>query len=219
MSKKDFGFGRSRIVTGQAQPSYNFDIEMDWSILLDNTGSLYPVTNQTTFEQWLTDGYDSIGNEQNDFTNIVITDFLMTGNRIQCNLSADGINFALSDNTIVVANKIGTINGLEKLQLSANQIVSFNPTVALPSTLKHLKLGGNQIVSFNPTIPLPVSLELLQLQYNQMTTVGYEISETWANAQTSFSSVCSVMLNNNISSASGTNFETILISKNCTVTT
>jgi len=50
-----------------------------------------------------------------------------------------------------------------------------------------------------------------------MTIAGYTASETWANAQPSFTSSCNVYFTNNIDSVSGTDLETILISKNCTI--
>ena len=223
-------------------PQYNFDLTMDWSILLDNSFNPYPVTNQATFQQWLTNGYDSLGNfSANDFTNIVITDFVKTGDRIQCNLTADATKFNLSYNTIVNVEKIGVINGLrrlylsfnqitnfnpsialsnslEELYLANNQIVTFNPSIALPSSLIELYLSFNQIVDFNPSIALPVSLQFLFLSSNQMTTAGYTVSESWANAQPSFAGTCNVNLTGNVNSVTGTNLETILLTKNCTIT-
>jgi hypothetical protein len=220
---------------------YNFDLTMDWSILLDNSLNPYPVTNQATFQQWLTNGYDSLGNfSANDFTNIVITDFVKTGDRIQCNLTADATKFNLSYNTIVNVEKIGVINGLrrlylsfnqittfnpsialsnslEELYLANNQIVTFNPSIALPSSLIELYLSFNQIVDFNPSIALPVSLQFLFLSSNQMTTAGYTASEPWANAQPSFAGTCSVNLTGNVNSVTGTNLEAILLTKNCTI--
>jgi hypothetical protein len=50
-----------------------------------------------------------------------------------------------------------------------------------------------------------------------MTTAGYTTSQTWANAQTSFTSLCTVSFTGNVNPISGTNLETILISKNCLV--
>jgi hypothetical protein len=202
----------------QPEPTqYNFDIEMDWSILLDNSGNPYTVTNQATFEQWLTDGFDSNGERQNNFTNIAITDFVMIGNRIQCNLNADATIFALGSNSIIHADKIGVINSLEKLYLDNNQIITFNPIIALPSSLKELILLSNQIVTFNPSIALPSGLQYLDLSENQMTTAGYAASEAWANAQPSFTTTCDIYFQFNINSAAGTNLETILTGKNCNV--
>ena len=252
------------IQEGVVVPSYNFDIEMDWTILTNSAGSPYPVTNQATFIQWLTNGKNSTGTHQNDFTNIVITNFLKSGDRIQCNLTADATEFALNNNRIVNANKIGVLSGLQYLHLRSNQIANFNPAIALPATLDQLalsdnqitifdptiplpatltglylddnqigtfdplialpigltslNLSNNQIVLFNPSTPLPISLILLFLSNNQMTTAGYAASEAWANAQPSFTLPCIVDLSSNVNSASGTNLETILIGKNCSVT-
>jgi len=107
--------------------------------------------------------------------------------------------------------------GLQNLYLGDNQIVDFNPSIALPIGLQNLNLGNNQIVNFNPSIALPIGLQNLELSVNQMTIAGYTASETWANAQPSFTSSCNVYFTSNIDSVSGTDLETILISKNCTI--
>ena len=124
----------------------------------------------------------------------------------------------LGGNQIVDFNpSIALPIGLQNLELSGNQIVDFNPSIALPIGLQYLGLGVNQIVDFNPSIALPIGLQYLELGFNQMTVSGYTASETWANAQPSFTSSCNVYFTSNIDSVSGTNLETILISKNCTI--
>ena len=122
-------------------------------------------------------------------------------------------------------NQIATFNptlalpsSLNKLSLLNNQITNFNTTLALPSSLNELKLGGNQLVDFNPTIPMPVSLKILDFTFNQMTTAGYTISETWATTQPSFTSICDIYFTGNPDLVTGTNLETILVSKNTAVT-
>lgn len=256
-------FACCNLTTCGCGSTYNFDLEMDWSILKDSVGNPYSVTDQSTFTQWLTNGMDSLGDANNDFTNIIITDFVKTGNRIQCNLTADCTKIALQNNTIVSVTKLGVLNGLDKLFLYNNQITTFNPSIALPSTLTQLQLqnnqivtfnptlplpaglielnlAGNQIVTFNPTLPLPSTLEVLELggnnivifnptnslpisltgfslDNNQMTTAGYTSSEPWANSQPAFSSNCNINFGSNINSVTGTNLETILLTKNCTI--
>ena len=74
---------------------------------------------------------------------------------------------------------------------------------------------GNTITEFY--YALPIGLQSLGLGGNQMTIAGYTASEVWANAQPSFTSSCNVYFTNNIDSVSGTDLETILISKNCTI--
>jgi hypothetical protein len=174
-------------------PSYNFDITMDWSILLDVNGQLYPVTNQATFTQWLTNGSDSFGEASSDFINIVITDFVKVGNNIKCNLTATSRFFSLPNNTITNADKIGIINGLEVLFLY-----------------------NNQIANFNPTIPLPSSLQILVLNNNQFTLAGYTATEAWANSLP-VSTGKTISFQGNSASVSGTNLEAILISKGWTI--
>jgi len=127
-------------------------------------------------------------------------------------------NLYLSENQIVDFNpSIALPSGLQRLDLSVNQIVDFNPSIALPIGLQRLGLSVNQIVDFNPSIALPIGLQYLYLGDNQMTIAGYTASETWANAQPSFTSSCNIYFNDNIDSVSGTDLETILISKNCTI--
>ena len=124
----------------------------------------------------------------------------------------------LSFNQIVTFNpSIALPSSLITLTLDQNQIVTFDPTIALPSSLAELFLNDNQIVIFNPTNELPISLIQLALNNNQMTTAGYIVSETWANAQTIFIFLNNVNFAGNPNSVSGTNLETILITKNCNV--
>ena len=124
----------------------------------------------------------------------------------------------LTDNNIVTFNPLIALpTSLLALYLDNNQIVTFNPSITLPITFNLLSLRGNQIVAFNPTIPLPTSLEILDLTGNLMTTAGYTTSETWANAQTSFTSLCAIIFTANVNSITGTNLESILLTKNCSI--
>jgi Leucine-rich repeat (LRR) protein len=107
---------------------------------------------------------------------------------------------------------------LKILNVSQNPITSFNPTLALPSGLLTLYLSQTQIVSFNPTNPLPSSITTLWFNSSQMTTAGYTASEPWANAMSVIPGRGNVQFTGNINSVSGTNLQTILISKGWTVT-
>ena len=162
-----------------ALPTYNFDLTSpNWAS--------ERVTDEASFINWL--GYKGL-------TNIVVTDFNFVGDRIFCNMTADGTTYDLSGLGLVNADKIGVVNGLTTLVLSGNQIVTFNPTIALPSSLTNLNLN-----------------------FNQMTLAGYTASEVWANAQPAFTNPCNVVFGGNIDSVSGTNLEAILITKNCVIT-
>jgi len=108
-------------------------------------------------------------------------------------------------------------SSLKILEIAQCQIVDFNPSIPLPSGLEQLQLGGNQMVYFNPSIALPQSLVSLSLITNQMNIAGYAISETWAILQPSFTSNCTINFTANINSVSGTNLETILLTKNTTI--
>ena len=188
----------------------NFDVTADWTLTVDSVGAVSPVTDEASFRQYLTDG----ANGNNNLTNIVITNFSLIGGRLRCNLTAGGTRLIL--NEIDVTDVFGVVNlsSLQYLYLGDNQIVTFNPTIALPSSLKVLEIGDNQIVTFNPTIALPSSLTSLGLYGNQMTLAGYAASESWANAQPSFTNPCTIDFSGNPDSITGTNLETILLTKN-----
>ena len=213
---------------GASPPTYNFDLTSpNWA----SEG----VTDEVSFINWLATRWGS-----SNLTNIVVTDFNFVGDRIFCNMTADGTTYDLSNLGLINADKIGVVNGLTILNLNQNQIVTFNPTIVLPSSLTSLYLGGNQIVTFNPTIPLPSSLTILSLSYNQivtfnptialpssltflglaynqMTLSGYTASEVWASAQPAFTNPCNVYFSVNTDSITGTNLEAILITKNCII--
>lgn len=130
----------------------------------------------------------------NNLTNIDITDFNLQGNRLRCNLSANGTILDFSSMQVTDVTAISGVVGLQYLDFDSNQIAIFNPTIALTSSLQTLYLTGNQI-----------------------TTAGYTTMETWANLQPSFTNTCTIDFIANIDSVSGTNLEAILISKDCIV--
>ena len=166
------------LVECEEEPTYNFDLTSpNWA----SEG----VTDEASFINWLAG---------KSLTNIVVTDFNFVGDRIFCNMTADGTIYNLSGFGLVNADKIGIVNGL-----------------------KILILVSNQIVKFNPTTPLPITLTTLNLISNQMTLAGYTASEVWANAQPAFTNPCIVHFIGNIDSITGTNLEAILLTKNCVI--
>ena len=136
----------------QTTGNYNFDITADWA----NNG----VTDQASFESLLAN---------KDLSNITITDFVLDGNSLKCNLTADCPNNELYFDSMYITEvkSIGNINSLQYLYLDSNQIVDFNPD-NLPSSLQDLYLSSNQITNFNPD-NLPSSLQYLLLYSNQIT--------------------------------------------------
>jgi Leucine-rich repeat (LRR) protein len=152
--------------------TYNFDVDSsDWA----GAG----ITDQASFESAL---------------GVTTSDFLLSGNNIKSNiLTTTGNILDFGKQTVTNVNYI-TVSGLEILVLSSNQIVTFNPTIALPSSLQVLGLGDNQ-----------------------MTTAGYTASESWANNLHNAPSGGTISFSSNTDSATGTNLETILIAKGWTV--
>ena len=61
-------------------------------------------------------------------------------------------------------------NSIQSLNISNNQLTSFDPSLSLPMALQSLNLGDNQLVLFNTTIPLPASLQSLNISDNQLTS-------------------------------------------------
>jgi Leucine-rich repeat (LRR) protein len=208
-----------------AEPETNFDVTADWS--------LASVTDQASFEAFLT---------SQGATSIVVTYFDLTDGRLQALIDVEGLNGLLL-NSIEVSEvfKIsGFDNSLNLVSFSDNQIETFNPTIAIPSSVETLDLSYNSISEFNPSIPLPsnlifftlafnslsyfnpslslpTSVQLFFLNDNQIATSGYITSEDWATAQPSFSTGCDIFFENNINSVTGTDLETILLTKNTTI--
>ena len=168
--------------------SFNFDITADWSLV-----GTVPVANQASFEDWLINDLGA--------TSVVINSFELTGNRLQANITVEGVvSLSLPSKNVTLVNKIGGFDSslstivlagnnltsfnpniplpssLVLLYLFNNLIVTFNPTIALPSGLEELHLTSNQIVDFNPSIALPTSLDLLALANNQIVTFNPTLS-------------------------------------------
>jgi hypothetical protein len=148
--------------------TYNFDVDSsDWA------GS--GITDQASFESVLG----------------VTTDaFVLSGNNIKANiLTTTNNTLDFNGQTVTDVNYI-TVIGLQRLDFRTNQIVAFNPSVALP-----------------------ITLNFLALSQNQMTLNGYTESEPWANGMHTAPSGGFINFNNNTDSVSGTNLESILIAK------
>ena len=106
---------------------------------------------------------------------------------------------------------------LEELQLERTLLLEFNPSIALPSNLKTLRLSTNPLTKFNPDNMLPISLTYLDLGSTNIDLAGWQVSETWATAQPSFTDNCQIETRSLSDSIAGTNCETILQSKNTTI--
>ena len=127
---------------------FNFDITANWSLTTP------AVVDEASFKTFLESGEDGDG-DTNELTDVVITDFSLVGGRLRCNLSANGSDFYLAYIEVSDVNRIGNIVGLEYLGLRGNQIVTFDPSIPLPSGLTNLQLGENiQYLQANNTVTI-----------------------------------------------------------------
>lgn len=186
---------------------YNFDVTSNWT----NGNSEYSVTDEISFINYLTN--ISSGN-----TNISVTDFNLTGNRLRCNLTATMFNFIpfhLSNMQITSVKRVGNLSNFERLSLNSNNLQNFDYENELPNNFKELELANNQLTIFNKQ--LPITLHKLDLENNLLNTQSYVNMETWANNLPIFTNQCAIIFTGNTSNISGTNLETILLSKNCSI--
>jgi len=208
LDSKDTRVGNSkssvsnRLFSFSSEPETNFDVTADWT----SAG----VTDQSSFESFLT--------SQGAYS-ISISSFSLVGNRLIATMSVEGV-LILSFEEIPVSevNKVSgfTDDLLVKVDFSNGTITNFSPEV-LQNSINEIYLTNNQIVSFNPAIPFSEDLILLELSFNQMTLSGYTASEAWALAQPNFGGGCFMYFNGNVDSITGTNLETILLTKNATI--
>ena len=105
----------------------------------------------------------------------VISNFSIVGDTVKFNITGNRTTFNANNLTITDVNVVN-VSSLIYLYLNNNQIVTFNPTIALPSNLQLLYLYNNQIVTFNPTIALPSNLKYLYLYNNQIVTFNPTIA-------------------------------------------
>jgi Leucine-rich repeat (LRR) protein len=148
-----------------AEPEFaRFDVTADWSLTTP------VVVDETSFRTFLESGSDGDGN-LNRFINLRIRNFSLSGGRLQCDLKAYTEYVGLSSINVTQFNSVGGYNNIfSSISLSYNQITSFDPNTALPSSLLGLSLNNNQIVTFDPSIALPSSLQQLNFNSNQIVT-------------------------------------------------
>ena len=179
--------------------AYNFDVN-------STSWSSEGITDKATFE---------------DTFNVTCGAFVLTGDsNIKAEILTTTYNkltfLNVGVNSVISVNYISIV-GLVILELDENQLTTFNPSIALPSSLTYLYLSENQLTTFNPSIALPSSLTYLNLARNQLTTASYTQMEQWANLQPAFTNPCSIYFDGNIDSVTGTNLETILLTKNAAI--
>ena len=157
----------------------NFDVTAQWGLATP------AVTSPATFKTFLESGQDGDGNT-NDQTGVVVTDFLLVGNRLRCYVSSTGgSNLAFSFMNITDATSFGNLQitgylylysnnipsvdntswpiGVNDIDLGNNSITSFD-NVTWPSSLTgYLGLYSNGLTSFNPVTPLPNGITTIDL--------------------------------------------------------
>lgn len=147
----------------------------------------FGVTDEASLVAWLA--------EVSDYTAINVTNLVISGTELKCNVSASGgsdlvlINLLIQE---IIAIGQGFI-GLLSLILESNPLTEFNPIIPLPNTLQFLLLENNNISDWS-------------------------LSEPWATLQTPFTNLCEISTSGNPTPAIGTNFEAIINTKNATVT-
>lgn len=196
--------------------SRRFDITANWGSTLNSVSASRPVVDEASFIQFLTDG-TAPGEILNRFTNIVVTDFSLVGDRLQCNLEATAMAFSATDFLMSNVAGIGLITGLKYLNLFNNELTEFIPENLLSEELLQVNLANNSISSLDASVLFPVSCTYIALHNNAFDTAGYAASEAWATAQPAFTNPCLMSFNGNVNSITGTNLEAILLTKNVTI--
>jgi hypothetical protein len=147
---------------------------------------------------------------------------VLAGNNGQCNFVLDRTynidNLNISDFSELTFNPSTNISDIMSLMTITNIMsLNVNSDTILSENLNGLELSNSNIESLNSYFTLPENLQNLGLESNQFTTQGYEDSEEWATAQPYFINGCNMSFDGNPDSPIGTNFETILATKNVTL--
>jgi hypothetical protein len=82
--------------------------------------------------------------------------------------------------------------------------------------LQQLILNANDIVSFNPTLPLPTNLQQLVLNNNKITITSWNSDTAWISLAPNGATLVSTA-NIPANGIVGTNTETLLLAKSWTV--
>jgi hypothetical protein len=194
------------IDTSCESPTFNFMVFANWEEL--------EVEDEEDFISFILDN--------SNYQNVTVQNFILQNNLLQCNIIAT--NPLVSNGLLNLSNKgitnvyaIQGFSNLVILNLSNNSIYNFNPILSLPNTLQTLILTANIMTSFNPSLILPISLQNLLIPFNLINSAGWTISEQWATLQTSFTSPCNIFTANNVNTSIGTNFETVINTKNAVI--
>lgn len=163
------------------------DKPTDYNFDVEGNWGLATIANKAQFISFLT---------SNGATSVYVKSFSLVGTRLKADIDVKGL-------------EILNLNGI--VPTKVNRISGFD------SSLNTLNFEDGDLTEFNPTLPLPISLEAIILNGNNITTAGYAISEAWANLQTPFTNNCDISFSGNTNSVAGTNFASILSTKNVSV--
>ena len=144
----------------------NFDVTADWNGV--------DVYNESDFIEWLQDGEDGDGND-NNVESVKVSAFQMSGTGENINIVAnvsgtlDDDDFNMSDMNVTKFDGMGAITGCSKLKIKYGSFEKFDPKYALPSDLGGLALAEGECKYFTPTIhPLPDTIQNLGMSENGM---------------------------------------------------
>jgi hypothetical protein len=142
--------------------TFNFDITANWSLTTP------AVVDDASFKTFLESGQDGGGNSNNQ-TGVVVTDFLLEGNRLRCNVSSTGGDeLHLSSSDVTDVTSFGNLNITNYLNLNTNNITSVDSTV-WPIGITYIELGTNSITSFDNVV-WPSGLTKLEIYDNPFTS-------------------------------------------------
>ena len=157
---------------------YNFDITGDWTGL--------GVSDLASFILIITSVYSN-------FTNLVVTDFKLENNRLQCNLTAEGTSFQMNLLGLTQVLKIGNVPTLSDLDLASNELTKVFNFSQYPDMIN------------------------IAMYSNLFTNDSYKKAEVWAKYLPQVTTPHYILFYDNIDTIVGTNLEAILTSKGWTV--
>jgi len=174
----------------------------DLSLTIDSS----LVQKQTAIASYL-EGYDKKSNET-----LIVKLFEPNVNLgLELDWSGQGVTDQASFETWFDANTNSTSLIIEYFSLVGNLL-----NLELTTNSTTLDLSNTGLINIHNLESL-IALTSINLQLNGLTNADYTLLETWANNQTDFTSPCAIDFSLNTDSITGTDLETILLTKNATI--